>query len=102
MNGTVAIGAQAPVRAAASPFLITLTVMIGMIMAIVDGTIVNVGLNTIAGNLGASIDDAAWVVTGYILASVITMPLNGWLTAYFGRKKFYAGCLAIFTIASLV
>jgi DHA2 family multidrug resistance protein len=89
-------------RAAASPILITLTVMIGMIMAIVDGTIVNVGLNTIAGNLGASVDDAAWVVTGYLLASVITMPLNGWLTAYFGRKRFYAGCLAIFTIASLL
>jgi DHA2 family multidrug resistance protein len=89
-------------RPAASPFLISLTVMLGMIMAIVDGTIVNVGLNTIAGNLGASIDDAAWVVTGYILASVIVMPLNGWLTAKFGRKRFYAGCVAIFTIASLL
>ena len=75
--------------------------MLGMIMAIIDGTIVNVGLNTMAGNLGASIDDAAWIVTGYILASVITMPLNGWLTARFGRKQFYAGCVAIFTIASL-
>ena len=102
MNGTLAVATPLPVRTAASPFLITLTVMIGMIMAIVDGTIVNVGLSTIAGNLGASIDDAAWVVTGYILASVITMPLNGWLTAYFGRKKFYAVCLAVFTIASLL
>jgi MFS transporter, DHA2 family, multidrug resistance protein len=95
----VATFAAAPAKPAASPFLISLTVMLGMIMAIVDGTIVNVGLNTIAGNLGASIDDAAWVVTGYILASVIVMPLNGWLTAKFGRKKFYAGCVAIFTIA---
>jgi DHA2 family multidrug resistance protein len=85
-----------------SPFLISLTVMLGMIMAIIDATIVNVALATIAGNLGASIDDAAWVATGYILASVITMPLNGWLTAYFGRKRFYAGCIAIFTIASLL
>ena len=91
----------APARAGASPFLISLTVMLGMIMAIVDGTIVNVGLNTIAGTLGASLDDAAWIVTGYLLASVITMPLNGWLTAKFGRKRFYAGCVAIFTIASL-
>jgi DHA2 family multidrug resistance protein len=98
----VAALAATPARPAASPFLITLTVMLGMIMAIVDGTIVNVGLNTIAGNLGASIDDAAWIVTGYILASVITMPLNGWLTARFGRKRFYAGCVAIFTIASLL
>lgn len=98
----VAALAIAPARRATSPFLISLTVMLGMIMAIVDGTIVNVGLNSIAGTLGASIDDAAWIVTGYILASVITMPLNGWLTARFGRKRFYAGCVAIFTIASLL
>ncbi len=92
----------APARPATSPLLISLTVMLGMIMAIVDGTIVNVGLNTIAGNSGASIDDAAWIVTGYLLASVITMPLNGWLTARFGRKRFYAGCVALFTLASLL
>ena len=82
--------------------LITITVMLGLIMAIIDATIVNVALNDIAGNLGASIDEVSWVATGYILASVITMPLNGWLTAFFGRKKFYAGCLAIFTVASLL
>ena len=102
MAATLAVAAPAPARPAASPFLISLTVMLGMIMAIVDGTIVNVGLNTIAGTLGASIDDAAWIVTGYLLASVITMPLNGWLTAKFGRKGFYAGCVAIFTIASFL
>ena len=82
--------------------LITITVMLGLIMAIIDATIVNVALNNIAGNLGASIDEVSWVATGYILASVITMPLNGWLTAYLGRKNFYAGCLAIFTIASFL
>src|SRR3984885_12739357 len=101
MSATLA-ALPAPARPGAPPFLISLTVMLGMIMAIVDGTVVNVGLNTMAGNLGASIDDAAWIVTGYILASVITMPLNGWLTARFGRKRFYAGCVAIFTIASLL
>lgn len=82
--------------------LITITVMLGLIMAIIDATIVNVALNDIGGNLGASIDEVSWVATGYILASVITMPLNGWLTAYLGRKNFYAGCLAVFTIASLL
>jgi DHA2 family multidrug resistance protein len=87
---------------AGSPLLITITVMLGLIMAIIDLTIVNVALATIAGNLGASVDDAAWVATGYILAAVITMPLNGWLTAYFGRKRYYAACIAVFTIASLL
>jgi DHA2 family multidrug resistance protein len=76
--------------------------MLGLIMAIIDATIVNVALNDIAGNLGASIDEVSWVATGYILASVIVMPLNGWLTAYLGRKNFYAGCLFIFTASSFL
>ncbi|HTX02261.1 MAG TPA: MFS transporter, partial [Candidatus Acidoferrales bacterium] len=83
-------------------FFITVTVMLGVFMAIVDMTIVNVALPTIAGNLGASLDDAAWIATGYILAAVIVMPLNGWLTAYLGRKTFYCSAIAIFTIASFM
>jgi DHA2 family multidrug resistance protein len=88
--------------AGARRWLVAGTVMLGMIMAIIDATIVNVALPTIAGNLGASTDDAAWVATGYLLSAVIIMPLNGWLTAYFGRKNFYAACIAIFTIASFL
>lgn len=82
--------------------LITITVMLGMIMAIIDATIVNVALNTIAGNLGASLDEVSWVATGYILSNVCVMPLNGWLTAYLGRKHFYAASLAVFTVASFL
>src|SRR5579872_1528055 len=87
---------QAPVA------LITITVMLGLIMAIIDSTIVNVALNTIGGNLGATVDEVAWVATGYILANVVVMPLNGWLTALLGRKTFYAISLAVFTVASLL
>jgi MFS transporter, DHA2 family, multidrug resistance protein len=82
--------------------LVTATVMLGMFMAIIDMTIVNVALPTIAGNLGCSLDDAAWVATAYILAAVIVMPLTGWLTAYLGRKTFYAGAIGIFTAASFL
>ena len=82
--------------------LITLTTMLGLIMAIVDTSIVNVALNDMAGTLGASIDEIGWVATGYILASVIVMPLNGWLTARFGRRNFYAACILIFTISSFL
>jgi DHA2 family multidrug resistance protein len=89
-------------RAEAPVGLITITVMLGLIMAIIDSTIVNVALNTIGGNLGASTDEVAWVATGYILANVIVMPLNGWLTALMGRKRFYATSLAVFTITSLL
>ncbi|HTC31272.1 MAG TPA: DHA2 family efflux MFS transporter permease subunit [Candidatus Acidoferrum sp.] len=82
--------------------LITITVMLGLIMAIIDSTIVNVALNNIGGNLGASVDEVSWVATGYILANVVVMPLNGWLTAFLGRKRFYAASLALFTVASLL
>ena len=82
--------------------MITLTVMLGLVMAIIDASIVNVALNDMAGNLGSSIDEIGWVATGYILANVIIMPLNGWLTARFGRRNFYAACVAIFTIASIL
>jgi DHA2 family multidrug resistance protein len=91
-------------RAAAEPPLamITLTVMLGLIMAIIDTSIVNVALNDMAGNLGASLDEIGWVATGYILANVIVMPLNGWLTARFGRRNYYATCLVVFTVASFM
>ena len=82
--------------------LITITVMLGMIMGIIDSTIVNVALTTIGGNLGASVDEVSWVATGYILANVVVMPLNGWLTAFLGRKRFYAISLAVFTISSFL
>ena len=82
--------------------IITITVMLGLIMAIIDSTIVNVALNTIGGNLGATVDEVAWVATGYILANVVVMPLNGWLTALLGRKRFYAISLALFTVASFL
>jgi DHA2 family multidrug resistance protein len=76
--------------------------MLGLIMAIVDTSIVNVALTNMAGSLGASLDEIGWVATGYILASVIVMPLNGWLTARFGRRNFYAACILIFTISSFL
>lgn len=76
--------------------------MLGLIMAIIDSTIVNVALPTLGGNLGATVDEVAWVATGYILANVCVMPLNGWLTALLGRKRFYAMSLAVFTIASFL
>jgi DHA2 family multidrug resistance protein len=76
--------------------------MLGVIMAIIDSSIVNVALPNMAGNLGAATDEISWVATGYILANVVVMPLNGWLTALLGRKKFYATSLTIFTVSSFL
>lgn len=85
-----------------SLLLITLTVMLGTLMAVIDSSIVNVALATMAGNLGSSIDEIGWVTTGYILSQVIVMPLNGWLTARFGRRNYYAASLLVFTAASFL
>jgi DHA2 family multidrug resistance protein len=89
-------------RPAAPLALITITVLVGTLMAVIDTSIVNVALDTMAGNLGASIEDAGWITTGYILSQVIVMPLNGWLTARFGRRNFYVVSLALFTGASFL
>jgi len=94
---TAAAGREAPAL-----FLITLTAMLGTLMAVIDSSIVNVALPNMAGNLDASIDDIGWVTTAYILAQVIVMPLNGWLTGRFGRRNFYAVSLLVFTIASFL
>ncbi|TAM88602.1 DHA2 family efflux MFS transporter permease subunit [bacterium] len=79
-----------------------MTVMLGMIMAIIDSTIVNVALDAMAGNLGTSIDEISWVATAYILATVVVMPLNGFLTALLGRKMYYALSICVFTISSFL
>ena len=106
MNGVARQRTPAPksaaVRSDPQLALITVTVMLGTVMAVIDTSIVNVALDTIGGSLGASIDDIGWVSTGYILSQVIVMPLNGWLTARFGRRNFYAAALALFTIASFM
>jgi DHA2 family multidrug resistance protein len=92
------------VRPAAAPpvFLVTLTVLLGVMMAVIDSSIINVAVSDMAGTLGATVDEVGWVITGYILASIIVMPLNGWLTARFGRRTFYAGSVLLFTLASFL
>src|SRR5262249_35985792 len=54
------------------------------------------------GNLGATLDQIAWVSTGYIVANVIVLPITGWLSAFFGRRRYFAGSIALFTLASFL
>src|SRR5205809_1700224 len=82
-------------------WLIAGSVLIGTIMAVLDTSIVNVALADMSGTLGATIEQITWVVTGYMLANVIIMPMMGMLSARFGRKKLYLASLALFTIASM-
>lgn len=71
-------------------------------MAVLDSSIVNVSLADMAGNMGATIEEITWVVTGYILANVLVMPIIGMLSARFGRKRLYMTAIAVFTAASML
>src|SRR5215469_6926610 len=82
--------------------LIVVAVMLTSLLETLDSTIVNVSLPTIEGNTGASIDEGIWIVTGYIISNVVAIPLNPFLTRLFGRKAYFAGCIAGFTIASFL
>src|ERR1700758_325694 len=81
-------------------WIITITVISAALLELIDTTIVNVSLPDIMGNLGATLEDVAWVVTAYALANVIIIPLTGWLSAKFGRRNYFAFSILLFTTAS--
>src|SRR5438105_8102799 len=83
-------------------YLIAFAVVLAALMQVIDSSIVNVALPDMMGNLGASLDEIAWVSTGYILANVIIIPLTGWLGDFFGRKRYFVGSIIIFTLTSFM
>jgi DHA2 family multidrug resistance protein len=80
--------------------IIVLTTVTAAIMELIDTSIVNVGLNQIAGNLSVTIEDMSWVITAYAIANVIIIPMTGFLQEYFGRKNYYLASMILFTVAS--
>src|SRR6202166_5171416 len=84
-----------------NPWLIAATVSLAAFMEVLDTAIANVALPHIAGNLGASNDQSTWVLTSYLVANAIVLPITGWLVSLFGRKRFFMTCMAIFTVSSL-
>ncbi len=87
-------------RHAVNPWLIALTVTIATFMEVLDTSIANVALPHIAGSLGASLDDSNWVLTSYLVANAMIIPLSSWLSTALGRKRYYMGCVALFTLTS--
>ena len=85
-----------------NPWLIALTVTLATFMEVLDTSIANVALPHIGGSLGASQEEATWVLTSYLVSSAIVLPISGWLSDRFGRKRFYMTCVAIFTVCSLL
>jgi DHA2 family multidrug resistance protein len=101
-SGEVRVTLSAPEPIYPHKWLIALGVILAAVMELVDTSIVNVAFSQMSGNLGATIDEITWVAVGYILAAVIVLPMTGWLGARFGRKRYFLGSVALFTIASVL
>jgi DHA2 family multidrug resistance protein len=85
-----------------NPWIIAVTVTLATIMEVLDTSIANVALPHIAGSLGASQDESTWVITSYLVANAIVLPLGAYLGSIIGRKRFYMTCVAIFGLSSLL
>ncbi len=85
-----------------NPWVITFTVTLATFMESLDSSIANVALPHIAGTLGASYDEATWVLTSYLVSNAIVLPISGWISNRIGRKRFYMTCVALFTISSFL
>ncbi|BCR04308.1 EmrB/QacA family drug resistance transporter [Desulfuromonas versatilis] len=83
-------------------WLITVTVMLPTIMEIIDTSVANVALPHMQGSLNAGTDEITWVLTSYLVANAIVLPMTGWLSRMFGRKRFLITCMVLFTLASLL
>jgi DHA2 family multidrug resistance protein len=85
-----------------NPWLIAMTVALAAFMEVLDTSIANVALPHIAGTLGASTDEGTWVLTSYLVANAIVLPLGGWASSLMGRRNFFVFCIVVFTVASFL
>ncbi len=85
-----------------NPWVVAMTVTLATFMEVLDSSIANVSLPHIAGSLGATYDEATWVLTSYLVSSAIVLPISGWLSTVIGRKRFYMLCVALFTTCSFL
>jgi len=94
-------GAAPPAHPEINPWIIAIAVMLGTFMEVLDTTVVNVALPHIAGNLSATVDEATWVLTSYLVSNAIVLPIAGWLCNHFGRKRILLTSVFGFTVSSL-
>jgi len=89
-------------RPAVNPWVIALTVTIATFMELLDTSIANVSLPYIAGGLGRSFDEVTWILTTYLVANAVVLPMSAWLSRVLGRKNYYLICVALFTVTSFL
>jgi DHA2 family multidrug resistance protein len=87
---------------AINPWVVAVTVTIATFMELLDTSIANVSLPYIAGGLGRSYDEVTWILTTYLVANAVVLPMSAWLSRVFGRKTYYMACVALFTVTSLL
>ena len=101
MATAVALPSQeTAVRGGVNPWVVALTVTLATFMELLDTSIANVSLPYIAGGLGRSFDEVTWILTTYLVANAVVLPMSAWLSRVFGRKNYYMACVALFTITS--
>jgi len=83
-------------------YLIAITVTLASVLELLDTSIVNVAIPHMMGTLGATLDEVAWVSTGYVVANVIVLPISGWLASFIGRRNYFALSIVVFTFASFL
>src|SRR5438094_8020410 len=91
-----------PAKTVSNPWIIAVAVMLSTFMEVLDTTVVNVSLQHIAGSLSATVDEATWALTSYLVANAIVLPLTGWLSNFFGRKRLLMMAVMGFTAASFL
>src|ERR1700734_1745724 len=97
-----AVAGASLVEYGARRYIVVAGVMLAALLQTIDLTIVNVALPTIQGNLGATVDEATWVLTAYVIANVVVIPMTPWLQLRFGRKNYFLASIAGFTLTSLL
>src|ERR1700674_1995762 len=97
--GTFALTAPTE-RAPVNKWLVTVSITFGTLMGAIDASIVNVAVPHLMGSLGVTVEQVTWVTTGFVIATVMVMPLTGFLARLFGQKRVYMACLVLFIIAS--
>ena len=85
-----------------NPWIVALAVIIPTFMEVLDTTIANVALRYIAGGLSAPSTDSEWVITSYLAANAIVLPMSGWLSVRLGRRRYFLISIAVFTLASVL
>jgi MFS transporter, DHA2 family, multidrug resistance protein len=101
-GASAVLAASAPRQRVINPWIVAMAVVIPTFMEVLDTTIANVALRYIAGGLSAAVTDSEWVITSYLAANAIILPISGWLAARLGRRNYFLLSIAIFTLSSFL